>query len=72
VSRRARDQLAPGVVKVRILGAQPDLDVLASVLERLAVTVGMEVLDRDGPHANRRDPGGRVYLTVRIGTGGTR
>ena len=28
---------------------------------------GVEVLDQSAPYPNRRDPGDRVYLTLRIG-----
>ena len=54
---------APSVVKVRLSGADADLDVLAEVLSRSPT---VEILDRSAPYKNRRDPGERVYLTVRI------
>jgi hypothetical protein len=67
--------MAPGVVKVRVIGAQEDVDALTSVLECLAAdlpvtTVGVEILDRSAPHPNRRDPGERVSLSVLVRTGG--
>jgi hypothetical protein len=56
---------APGVVKVRLSGAAEDLEVVAELLSDCPGT-GVEVLDRSAPYPNRRDPGERVYLTLRI------
>lgn len=59
-----RVQLTPGVVKVRLSGDMAGLDALTVIL---AADPAVEVLTGpDGPYPNRRDPGHRVYLTVRI------
>jgi hypothetical protein len=60
---------APGVVKIRLSGAAGDVEVLAGVL---SASPAAEVIDRSSPYPNRRDPGERVYLTVRIMKGGQR
>jgi hypothetical protein len=59
------------VVEVRLSGTAEDTATVASVLERLAaglpvITVGLEILYRSGPRLNRRDPGERVYVLVRV------
>ncbi len=55
---------APGVVKVRLAGALPDLAALTGLL---AAVPFIEILTGpDGPYPNRRDAGERVYLTARI------
>jgi hypothetical protein len=56
---------APGVVKARLSGAAEDLEVVAEILGGYP-GAGVEVLDRSAPYPNRRDPGVRVYLTLRI------
>lgn len=66
-----RPEAGPGVVEVRVSGLAEDAGTLISVLERSAAglpvtTVGLEVLDKSAPRTNRRDPGERVYLLVRI------
>jgi hypothetical protein len=54
----------PGVVKVRLSGDLPALAVLAALL---ASHPAVELLTGpDGPRANRREPGSRVYLTVHV------
>jgi hypothetical protein len=56
--------LAPGVVKVRLTGGRGDTAALADVL---AAVLGVDVLTGpDGPYPNRRQPGHRLYLTVRL------
>jgi hypothetical protein len=62
---------------MRLSGAPEDTGTVISVLERLAAglpvtTIGLEILHRSGPRGNRRDPGQRVYLAVRVNTGGCR
>ncbi len=57
---------APGVVKVRISGSAGDIEVISEILSGYGAS-GVEVLDRSAPYPNRRDPGQRVYLTLRIG-----
>jgi hypothetical protein len=69
VSRRAGQ--APGVVELRLSGAAEDTATVISVLERLAAglpvtTIAVEILYRSGARANRRDPGERVYVLVRV------
>ena len=63
MSTAGRAPLAPGVVQVRLLGALPALAALAQLVASLP---GLEILTARGPRPNRHDPGGRVYLTVRI------
>jgi hypothetical protein len=60
---------APGVVKIRLSGAAGDIEVLAGLVSS---SPAAEVIDRSAPYPNRRDPGERVYLTVRITKGGQR
>ena len=67
---------APGVVEVRLSGTAEDTATVVSVLERLATglpvtTVGLEILHRSGARANRRDPGERTYVLVRVTAAGT-
>jgi hypothetical protein len=56
---------APGVVKIRLLGAAEDIDQVADLLSAHG-----QVIDRSAPYPNRRDPGVRVYLTVVVQEGG--
>ena len=56
---------APGVVKIRLSGDPADLGRLAHVLTRSAADC-VVVLEESALYANRRDPGWRCYLTVRI------
>lgn len=58
---------APGVVRVRLSGAVGDIEVLAALLAAPGV---VEVIEKSAPYPNRRDPGERVYLTLKV-TGGT-
>jgi hypothetical protein len=52
------------VVKVRLSGERPGTDALIAVL---ASNPAVEIVTGpDGPYPNRREPGERVYLTVRI------
>ena len=60
---RAPSPAGPGVVQVRLLGLRPELAALAALVGSLP---GLEILTAHGPRPNRSDPGGRVYLTVRI------
>ncbi len=60
---RAPSLAAPGVVQVRLLGPRPELAALAQLVASLP---GVAILTACGPRPNRYDPGGRVYLTVRI------
>ena len=64
---------APGVVKARLSGDPADIKVVAEILAAYP-GAGVEVLDTSAPYPNRRDPGVRVYLTLRITepTGGRR
>jgi hypothetical protein len=56
---------AAGVVKVRLSGDPGDLEVVAEILARFG-GAGVQILDRSAPYPNRRDPGQRVYLTLRL------
>ncbi len=54
---------APGVVKVRLLGAAEDIEAAARVL---CAGPRLELVDRSPLYPNRRDPGARAYLTLQI------
>jgi hypothetical protein len=56
---------APGVVKVRLSGDPADAEVVAEILAGFP-GAGVEVLDRSAPYPNRRDPGVRLYLTLKV------
>ena len=59
-----QDRPAPGVVHVRLTGIPADAEALAAVL---AGTPGVQILTGpDGPYPSRRQPGHRLYLTVRL------
>ena len=59
-----QDRSAPGVVHVRLTGVSADAEALAAVL---AGTPGVQILTGpDGPYPSRRQPGHRLYLTVRF------
>jgi hypothetical protein len=66
MSRRAGQ--APGVVKVRLSGDPADLERFAQFLTGGSRGAGeaVEVIEESGLYANRRDPGCRLYLTVRL------
>jgi hypothetical protein len=51
---------APGVVSVRLSGDPVGIDTAAAALAAV-----FEVLNRTALRPNRRDPGQRVYLTIR-------
>jgi hypothetical protein len=65
------------MVNVRLSGQPQDTDALMAALERLAAgqpAARIEILTQSAPYTNRRDPGQRLYLTVRVETatgGGT-
>jgi hypothetical protein len=61
-----QEGLAPGVIKVRLSGALPDMEVLTAILRQHGA---IEVLEASSPYPNRRDPGVRVYLTVWVAGG---
>jgi hypothetical protein len=57
-------RVAADVVKVRLSGYP---DEAAAVAAALASLPGVQVLTGpDGPYPNRRQPGHRLYLTVRL------
>jgi hypothetical protein len=57
-------QLAPGVVQVRLSGHPDDAGALTAIL---ASTPAVQILTGPaGPYPNRRQPGHRLYLTVRL------
>ena len=51
------------VVEVRLSGELAACDVLTAIL---AAFPGVVVTGQSGPRRNRRDPGHRLYLTVRL------
>jgi MerR HTH family regulatory protein len=53
---------APGVVQVRLMGDPADIGRVRDLL----AAAGAEVLTASGARVNRRDPGVRAYLTVRL------
>ena len=59
---------APGIVKIRLSGAAGDVAMVAALLTDYD-GCGIDVIEQSAPYPNRRDPGERVYLTVRIGPG---
>jgi hypothetical protein len=61
---RHRAGALPGMVKVRLSGELPAVDTLAAILAgHPAVNL---LTGPDGPYRNHREPGYRVYLTVRV------
>ena len=59
-----QDRPAPGVVHVRLTGVLADAEALAAVLAGIP---GVQILTGpDGPYPSRRQPGHRLYLTVRL------
>jgi len=71
VSARSGHAQVPGTVEIRLSGEPEDTATVISVLERLAAglpvtTIGLEILHKSGPRANRRDPGERTYVLVRV------
>lgn len=61
--RQPRPALAQGVVKVRLSGDEFDIGAVVALLREVTI-------ERSEPYENREDPGVRVYLTLRVGTGG--
>jgi len=59
----------PGVVKLRLCGATADIATLAGLLAAFPV---VEIIDQSPGYPNRRDPGERAYLTVRLTPGAGR
>ena len=62
--RPAAAEQAPGVVKLRLSGALPDIAAVASLLGCL--TGGIDLIDVSAPYPNHRDAGARLYLTIRL------
>ena len=62
MSRAQGGATGPGSVKVRLLGEPSACSALAALLGSSAT---VDVLSADGPFVNRREPGGRLYLTLR-------
>ena len=59
-----QDRPAPGVVQVRLSGHLADAGALAAVLAGIPA---VQILSGpDGPYPSRRQPGHRLYLTVRL------
>lgn len=50
------------IVKVRLSGTN-----ISRLADKITELYGWTVLERSGPYMNRRDPGERVYMTVRFG-----
>jgi hypothetical protein len=62
MARPAIAVTAPGVVKVRLLGDEAACTVIAAIL---TASQDAEILTASAPYANDREPGIRLYLTVR-------
>ena len=66
-----RRSAAAGAVHVRLMGEPADVAALAALMVGLDWTGRIEITAMDGPYANRREPGNRVYVTARVpGTAG--
>jgi hypothetical protein len=62
---------APGVVRVRLSGTPGDIEVVAhALLDGAPAADGIELIESSALYPNRRDPGVRQYLTVRVTTAG--
>lgn len=57
---------APADVKVRVSGDLPGIASVLRVLRDAAEIEGFEVSDLSRPYPNRREPGYRVYVTLRF------
>jgi hypothetical protein len=55
---------APGVVKIRLSGALPDITAVASLFGCLAP--GIDLIEASQPYPNRCDAGARLYLIIRL------
>jgi hypothetical protein len=53
-------------VKVRLLGILPGISAAVRVLTTAAEAEGFEVAEVSQPYPNRRDPGFRLYATLRF------
>lgn len=53
-------------VKVRLLGILPGVSAAVRVLTAAAEAEGFEVAEVSQPYPNRRDPGFRLYVTLRF------
>jgi uncharacterized protein (DUF2126 family) len=53
-------------VKVRLLGILPGISAAVRVLAAAAEAGGFEVAEVSQPYPNRRDPGFRLYATLRF------
>jgi hypothetical protein len=62
---------APAEVGVRVLGGMPGVATVLRLLHNAAQAGGVEVTGQTHPHPNRREPGYRVYLTLRFPSGST-
>ena len=58
---------APGVVKIRLSGALPDIAALASLFGHRGT--GIDLIEVSQPYPNHREAGARLYLTIRITAG---
>jgi len=66
---RSRAGQAPGVVRVRLSGAPADVQAAAGLLAALAeLATGLDLIQTSRPYLNDREPGERVYLTIRLTT----
>jgi hypothetical protein len=53
-------------VRVRLLGILPGISAAVRVLTAAAEAEGFEVAEVSQPYPNRRDPGFRLYVTLRF------
>jgi hypothetical protein len=56
----------PGVVEVRVSGEMADIVRFTDLVTKMP---GVQVLATHGPRPNRRNPGVRIRLTVRMAAG---
>ena len=57
---------APAAVKVRVSGDMPGIAAALLVIHDAARTWGFEISGQTRPYPNRREPGHRVYITLRF------
>jgi hypothetical protein len=64
--RVARRHPRPRTAEVCVSGIRRDVAIILMTLEAGAGGGRFEITDRRGPYPNRRDPGQRIYVTLRF------